>query len=77
MTDSKKTDDLRKKLEKEKAELLKELEKMERPKDYGDDTEDEAEEAEEAEEFATGLAKGRVLRERISEIDAELAKLGK
>lgn len=77
MTDFKKIENKRKKLEleEEKAKLLKELQKIEQLKDYGGDVEDESEEADEAEEFTTGLAKGQALRERISEIDAELEKL--
>ncbi len=75
MTDSQKTEDIRKKLEEEKAHLLEELKKVEQLPSYGGDTEDEAEEEDEVEEFATGLAKGQALRQRISEIDAELEKL--
>lgn len=65
----------RRKLEEERARLLKELEAIEQPKDYGNDVEDKSEEMDEAEEFAADLAKGQALRQRISEIDAELEKL--
>lgn len=76
MTNAEKKEELRKKLEEEKARLLKELQEVEKPKSYGSDTEDEDEETDEAEEFATGIAEGQALRQRISEIDAELEKLG-
>jgi RNA polymerase-binding transcription factor DksA len=65
---------IRKKLERERARLIKELEDLEKPKDYGEEVEED-EEADEAEEFAADIAKGQALRQRISEIDAELEKL--
>lgn len=75
MINQKKVDDVRKTLEEERAKLLQGLKAAEQPKDYGGDVQDEAEEADEAEEFATGLAKGQGLRERISEIDTVLSKI--
>jgi len=63
------------KLEKERANLLKELGKETRPEDFGSDIDHYDEEADEAEEFSNQLAIGQSLKERISEIDHALSKI--
>ena len=62
-------------LEREKANLLKDVAAIERPEDFGSDVDDFDEEKNEAESLGNRLAMAQVLRTRISEIDSALNRI--
>ncbi len=65
----------RKELEKERLLLLAEIKQNERPVDFGNDTHRPEEEMDEVEEIGNQLAVVQDLKNRLSEIDAALAKI--
>jgi DnaK suppressor protein len=70
-----KNSEYKNKLEKERADLLKELEKDSKPADFGSDIDHYDEEADEAEEFSNQLALGQTIKERVNDIDHALSKI--
>lgn len=70
---SKKIEEYKKRLEKERADLVAKL-SGEKPEDFGSDV-DPDEEADEAESFGEKLAIDQALKERIEEIDIALSKI--
>ncbi|MFH1246331.1 MAG: hypothetical protein V1489_00960 [Candidatus Liptonbacteria bacterium] len=71
--------DYERRLEKEKKELLEEIDKDSRPENFGDDSGDfdEDEEADEAEEFGNKLSIAKNFKDRVNEIDEALNKIKK
>lgn len=65
-----------KKLENERARLVKEIKQNEKPADFGGDIDHFDEEADEAEELGEQVGINATLRSRVSEIDSILNKLG-
>ena len=63
------------KLERERAQLFKEIEKYEKPEDFGADTEDLDEEADEGEEIGNRLAIAQVKRTALAEVEHALGKI--
>jgi len=74
--DSKKTQKYKKKLEKERARLLEELEKVQKHEDFGSDIDHFDEEADEAESLSNQLAIVQELKNQLEEIDVSLGKIG-
>jgi len=72
---SEKANEYKTRLEKERAELIKELLKEETPEDFGSDVDHGDEEANEAESFGYRMAEARTLKDRINDIDAALNKI--
>ena len=62
-------------LEEEKKKLLKSLAAAEKPEDFGDDIDDADEEKNESESFGNQLAMARIIKARVNEIDAALARI--
>jgi len=62
-------------LEKEREELIRQIEAIESSSNYGDDIDSYDEEADEAEDYATQKAKGSELRARLVEVEEALARL--
>ena len=65
----------KKKLEEERAKLMKELGDTKKHEDFGEGVGHSDEEADEAESLGEHLAIGQSFKERISEIDAALNKI--
>ena len=70
---SQKLEEYKKRLEKERAELIEQID-HEKHDDFGSDV-DEDEEADETESFGTKLAVNQGLRERVNEIDLALNRM--
>src|SRR3989338_1066195 len=73
--DQSKIDGHKVKLEKQRAELMKEFQKDEKPEDFGSDIDHLEEEASETEAADNRMAAGAGLKERINEIDMALNKI--
>lgn len=70
-----KLSDHKKKLEKERGELLGEIQTLEKQESFGDDVDDFEEKTNEAEEIGNQLAASGDLKKRLDEIDIALSKI--
>ena len=68
-------DEYKKRLEKERDLLMKEIKQAEKPQSFGHDTENPDEETDESEEFGNQLAVATDLKNRLGEIDIALSKI--
>ena len=76
MINKEKLEEIKKELEKEKAELLKQVAGHSKPVDFGDDIEGASEEeADEAEEFGNQLSIAQSFRERLEEVENAINKI--
>ncbi|MDO8664948.1 MAG: TraR/DksA C4-type zinc finger protein [Candidatus Liptonbacteria bacterium] len=73
--DATKIEEYKRRLEKERAELIKEIKKDQKPEDFGADLDHADEEANEAESLSNQLAEAQDLKERVNDIDAALNKI--
>jgi DnaK suppressor protein len=68
---------IKKNLEAERNELLKQLEKFNQPIEFGNDVADIDEEVAELEEFSNKISESEVIRNRLNEIDYLINKIKK
>jgi len=73
--ESKNIEEYKKKLEGERAKLIKEIGEDQKPQDFGADIDHSDEESNEAESLGNQLAEAQDLKERVNDIDRALGKI--